>query len=49
MKMEERILLIEDKPDLRQMLKTALGKEGYQVTEAGDGETAARLLNEGIY
>ena len=45
--MDERILLVEDKPDLRLMLKTALLRDGYQVTEAGDGVTALRLFNEG--
>ncbi len=47
--MDERILLVEDKPDLRLMLKTALARDGYRVSEAGDGDTAVRLFNEGDF
>jgi len=43
--MAERLLLVEDKAELRQMLKLALSKAGYQVQEAADGTEASRLIH----
>jgi DNA-binding NtrC family response regulator len=43
--MPERLLLVEDKAELRQMLKLALQKAGFQVQEAGDGGEASRLIH----
>lgn len=40
----ETILLVEDKHELRQMLKTALAAAGYAVTEAPDGADAVQKL-----
>lgn len=40
----DRILLVEDKHDLRLMLKTALEQEGYVITDVGDAETAMQKL-----
>jgi DNA-binding NtrC family response regulator len=40
----ETILLVEDKHELRLMLKTALTAEGYDVVEASSGDEAVRLL-----
>lgn len=40
----ETILLVEDKHELRRMLKTALEAEGYAVTEAADGEEGAQKV-----
>jgi DNA-binding NtrC family response regulator len=45
----ETILLVEDKHELRLMLKTALGNEGYAVEEAGDGDAAVRQLRRRQY
>src|SRR5258708_5121036 len=42
--MADRLLLVEDKAELRQMLKLALGKAGFEVTEAADGAEGARLI-----
>jgi DNA-binding NtrC family response regulator len=42
--MPDRLLLVEDKAELRQMLKLALGKAGFVVTEAADGSEGARLI-----
>ncbi len=42
--MPDRLLLVEDKAELRQMLKLALEKAGFWVEEAGDGNEASRLL-----
>src|ERR671910_25934 len=35
-----RILVIEDEPQLRGLLRLYLEREGYRVTDAGDGQTA---------
>ncbi len=43
--MPERLLLVEDKAELRQMLKLALEKAGFRVSEAADGTEAARLIH----
>jgi len=43
--MSERLLLVEDKAELRQMLKLALQKAGFQVQEAADGAEASRLIH----
>jgi DNA-binding NtrC family response regulator len=34
-----RILIVDDKPGMRQMLRTALEMKGHEVLEAGDGES----------
>jgi CheY-like chemotaxis protein len=35
-----RVLVVDDEPDVREMLEAVLGGEGYQVTTVPDGETA---------
>ena len=42
--MPDHLLLVEDKAELRQMLKLALSKAGYVVTEAADGTEGVRLI-----
>jgi DNA-binding NtrC family response regulator len=42
-----RILLVEDKTSLRAVIRKTLEAEGYEVAEAGDVETARRLLRSG--
>lgn len=42
----KRILLVEDDDRLRAMLATFLQTEGYEVTEAADGEQAIALFSE---
>ena len=44
-----KILLVEDKDSLRQMLSTAIRKAGYTVDEAGDGKSAAEKLRKQPY
>ncbi|MGH9413564.1 MAG: sigma-54-dependent transcriptional regulator [Terriglobales bacterium] len=41
----DSILVVEDKHELRTMLRTALTADGYRVEEAGDGNAALQLLS----
>ena len=40
------ILLIDDSPDVRAVLRVALESEGYSVLEAADGRDGVRLYRE---
>lgn len=44
MENRERILVVEDKPDLRRILKLSLEQAGFQVSLAEDGEAALAAL-----
>ena len=44
-----KILLVEDKDSLRQMLSTAIRKAGYAVDEAADGNAAADKIRKQPY
>lgn len=39
-----KILVVEDEPDIRRLIRYHLAQEHYQVVEAEDGEKALRLL-----
>jgi two-component system phosphate regulon response regulator PhoB len=41
---KERIVVIEDDPDILEVIRYNLAREGYQVTAAGDGEVGHRLV-----
>ncbi len=41
--MTKRILVVEDQPDNRQIIRDLLTSVGYQLIEAEDGETGVRL------
>jgi two-component system chemotaxis response regulator CheY len=41
------VLVIDDEPDIRKVIRLTLEKAGYDVVEAGDGEQAIRIINEG--
>lgn len=41
-----RILVVDDEPDLREMLEEYLGKQGYNVAGAGDGAAMRACLAE---
>ena len=41
-----RILLVDDEPQIRRVLKTTLTSEGYEVQDARDGEDALRALRQ---
>lgn len=38
--MTKTILVVDDKPELRKLLKSYLAQEGFRVVEAGDGQEA---------
>ena len=42
---KKRILIVDDEPNVRLMLETALESVGYEVTEAGDGQAALERLS----
>jgi two-component system cell cycle response regulator DivK len=42
----KQILIVEDKENSRELLRTVLEKQKYHVVEAGDGEEALRKLRE---
>jgi two-component system, OmpR family, KDP operon response regulator KdpE len=41
------ILVIDDEPPIRRLLRTGLGTQGYAIVEAGDGATALASLEAG--
>ncbi len=42
--MAEKILIVDDDPDIRDVLKLTLSEENYEILEAGDGEEALRII-----
>ena len=42
-----RILVVDDEPPIRRLLKTSLGSQGYHVLEAEDGEQALTQIERG--
>jgi DNA-binding response OmpR family regulator len=42
------VLLVEDDPDMREMLAVVLRAEGYVVVEAADGDDALDWLGDGV-
>ena len=43
--MAVKILIADDDPDIRDVLKLTLAEENYEVIEAGDGEEALKIIN----
>lgn len=41
--MSKKILLIEDHPEMRQLIATSLRRLGYELLEAKDGQTGIRM------
>ncbi len=46
---KKRILCVDDDADLRHVVRIALQQEGYEVTEAQNGEEAIRHLDRGVF
>ena len=42
--MASRVLIVEDEPDIRNLVVLHLQRDGYQVTSAGSGEEALRQV-----
>jgi DNA-binding response OmpR family regulator len=42
----KKVLVVDDEEIIRKFVKIQLGKEGYEVKEAADGEQAMILLNK---
>jgi CheY-like chemotaxis protein len=40
----KHILVVDDEPAIRRVLAASLRRAGYEVTEAGDGAEAARVM-----
>ena len=45
--MSARILVVEDEPQLRNLLRLYLERDGHRVTEAGDGQAALAAFDAG--
>ncbi len=42
-----RVLVVDDEPDVRKVVRMTLEKAGYDVIEAEDGEKAIEAINKG--
>lgn len=49
MEAKQRVLVIDDEQDIRQLLAYNLGKEGYAVDEAATGDEALRMVRRRPY
>ncbi|WP_083935373.1 response regulator transcription factor [Paenibacillus ginsengihumi] len=45
--MAAKILLVDDDPDIRELMRLYIAAEGLEVIEAGNGKEAIELLNKG--
>lgn len=43
-----RVLVVDDEPDVRELVRSVLASDGYQVVEAADGTEALRLAEQHI-
>src|SRR4030042_1291461 len=43
--MARKILVVDDDPDIRDILKLTLSEENYEILEAKDGEEALKIIN----
>jgi len=46
--MKNKILVVDDNPDLREVISIFLGGEGYEVVTASDGEEALALMDSTV-
>ena len=45
----KRVLVVEDESEIRQLIVLHLKREGFQVSELGDGELARQALDTGAF
>ena len=43
---KSRILIVDDNPEIREIIHILLEGEGFEIQEAGDGQTALALTAE---
>ena len=43
---QNRILIVDDDPNIREVLSVLLGSEGYSVDQAEDGEEALKKVDK---
>jgi two-component system KDP operon response regulator KdpE len=43
----QKVLIVDDEPPIRKLLRTGLTTQGYQILEAPNGKVALTLLNQG--
>lgn len=44
----QKILVVEDEPDIREGIRILLGGEGYEISEAASGEDALEIIDEDV-
>lgn len=44
--MKQKILVVDDEPELRQVLRTTLEKENYEVSEAGNADEMRQVFSD---
>lgn len=49
MSQQANILIADDEPKMRELVRLYFEKEGFKVTEAGDGEQVLSLLSNGTF
>jgi two-component system response regulator HydG len=47
--MKEKILVVDDEQSHRTMLKAILSREGYEITEADDGKSAVKAVEDNAF
>ncbi len=47
--MKPRILVVDDEPQIRSMLRDSLGRAGFDVSEASDGKEAIEILRKNSF
>lgn len=47
--MKPRILVVDDEPEIRGMLRDSLGRAGFDVSEASDGKEAIEALRKSSF
>lgn len=46
--MQEKIMIVDDNPEIREVIQVLLSSEGYQIIEAADAKEALELLKDDV-